>query len=328
MPQPTIIQTPGAGQFLQQGLEQGIGIGQRQQQLSMEKERTESEIAGRQKQLGLEERQVAANEAFRRGYAGYLQSRGEYYGARAKEVTQKQEDTRNFINSIQDPETKFMANLALIDPRVSQFLTAKLGQQGHLLNLAGNMWLHSHLPMDKVKQSVGLPPKPGDEKLIAPQNISQLSKESLAQSRKLMAEQAAINSQLTAADRVRREFMTTAQGAALTSPDPKVRAKYASPEGITAAADSVVKSKFPNLDKLQARHDEIMAELMGLYAPHQGAAVGQPGAPTIPDTFGSPMQGVDMNQLNDIIERQNMMFDDQLLGSMGTGDVTPSQPQQ
>jgi hypothetical protein len=182
--------------------------------------------------------------------------------------------------------------------------------------------------MDKVKQSVGLPPKPGDEKLIAPQTVSQLSKESLAQSRRLMAEQAAINSQLNAAEKMRQQFVTTAQGTALTSPDPKQRARFASPEGIMQAADSVVKSKFPNLDKLQARHDEIISELMGLYAPQLGGAVGQPGAPTIPDTFGSPMQGVDMNQLNDIIERQNMMFDDQLMGATGTGDVTPSQPQQ
>src|SRR3989442_9001902 len=106
MTAPVIFQTPGAGQFLQQGIEQGAALGQRQQQLGLERERTEAEIAARGKQLQLEERQVAANEAFRRGYGHYLESRGHYYQQRADEATQKYQDTQKFIDSIQDPQLK------------------------------------------------------------------------------------------------------------------------------------------------------------------------------------------------------------------------------
>ena len=45
MTAPVVIQHPGGGQFLQQGLEQGIGAGQRQQQLGLEREQTEAGIA-------------------------------------------------------------------------------------------------------------------------------------------------------------------------------------------------------------------------------------------------------------------------------------------
>jgi hypothetical protein len=329
MTHPTIIQTPGAAQFLQQGFEQGTAIRQRQQQLDLEKERTQAEISARSKGLELEERQVAANEAFRRGYASYLQSRGEYYSARANQIKQKDEDTRTFISSIKDPETRFMANLALVDPRVSSFLGQQMGQQGHMLTLAGNLWLHSGITMDKAKQTVGLTPKPGDETLRAPLPVSRLNAQSQAQSRKLATEAAAIKAQLDAAQRYRQQFITTAQGSALMSSDPKQRARFASPESITAAADSATNVKFPNMDKLNARWNEIQSELMGMFTPQAGGAAGQGQAPVIPDTFGGATGGVDMQQLNDIIERQNEMFDnmqDMNLGNVG-GDNVPN-PQQ
>ena len=205
-------------------------------------------------------------------------------------------------------------------------ITAKMGQQGHLLTLAGNLWLHGGKSMADVKKTVGLQPKPGDENMFAPPPISRLNRESLAQSRRLQVEGAAIKTQLDAAQKLRDRFTTTAQGAALTSPDPKQRQRFASPEGIMQAADSTVNAKFPNLPKLQQRYDEIMMELMGLHTPQAGAAAGQGSPPVIPDTFGSPTGGVDMTQLNDIIERQNDMFDQ--MGDFGLGNSAGTSPEQ
>src|SRR2546426_6420175 len=332
MTAPIIIQHPGGGQFLQQSLEAGVGIGQKQQalglqkqQLGIEQERASAEIAARQQQLQLEERQVAANEAFRKGYGQYLQSRGEYYQQRAGDIQARRADFTKYLNSLPDPalrqKAQMIAGIGELDPRVGQLMLKTLfpnedaAHQGHQMTLAANLWIHGGGTWGEASDMVGLPTQ-GDPKLRAlraPRSASQLNAEGQIQNRRLTLEGTAIRTQIQAAERDRQQYVTLLQNQALTNAD--VRKKYADPTAMMQAADSVVAKKYPNLQKMQQRYDEIMSELMGMHAPQLSEQSAAGAAPVIPDMFGGGSSDgagqLDLKRLSDIIDHLNDLFEQQ-----------------
>lgn len=307
MTAPIVIQHPGGGQFLQQGLEQGIGLGQKQQELGLQKEATEAGISAKQQELALQERTVAANEAFRRGYGVYLENRGRYYGAKAEETTAQQQRTQQYINGLTDPDAKQAALLALSDPNLQRALTAQQGQGAKMRALAGNYLLHAGpgTTWAQAEQIFGLPAKPGDEKIKGPDS-SYFSARDRGRVSQLGANLARLSATLHQAESEQKSYRDFLSGQALLGRDQKLMKM--TPEQLDSTATAHTEAKYGKLDQLRQQLINAQAELTGTLAPHLGQGQNTPAIPDISGAGGVGQSGPQDGDM-DIIMKTNQMLE-------------------
>ena len=314
MTAPIVIQHPGAGQFLQSGLEQGIGLGQKQQELGIQKETAEAGIAAKKQELALQERTVAANEAFRRGYGSYLENRGRYYGAKAEETTAQRQRTEQYVNSLTDPEAKQNALLALSDPNLQRAMTAQAGQVIHQRTLAGNLLLHGgpSMTLAQAYRIADLPTKPGDEKIHgAPTSMYDRATQSRMSA--LGANMARLSVTLHQAEEEQKSYRDFLSGQAT------LHGQNLTPEQLDSSAAAHVSKKYGNLDQLRTQLIQGQAELTGILAPHLGQGQGMPNAPAVPDLTGGGSTSTDpsgndmqiIDQVSKMIDQMNDLYDNQ-----------------
>ena len=329
--QPTIGQQfwQGVGpalQLLQQGQERQLQRTMAGAELGVK----EAGVQQEQEKIAIAERQAAANEAFRRGYANYLESRGAYYRQRAEDAQQQDTALNSFLNNIKDPDLKqkaqFIAGTARLDPRVAgalvKLMSPDQAQQGHQMVLASNIWLHSggKLNWGQASQMAGLP-VPGDSKLAgltAPPTSSMLRGKAQDQLLKLTRTANMLKARI---DQATRDIATHYKQLSGTPLGIQALNDPAAAKQLSNSVGAYTKQKWPQMDQWTQQYNNIVNEATGMVAPQLGGASGAPQMPVIPDTFGpgaSDTTGgtsLDLNRLNDLIDQQSDLFDQ--LGATG-----------